>query len=105
MSNFVTHDALSITCTCTHGGGGHVPACAMFTATAEQYREVCAERDNLHAAIVAGAVLAAAGRSSKLSDFMLRFRGEDEARKPQTVEQQMAVFKLYTAACAKAGLK
>ncbi len=49
MSNFVTRDALSITCTCTHGGGGHLPACAMFTATAEQYREVCAERDKLRA--------------------------------------------------------
>ena len=49
MSNFVTRDALSITCTCTHGGGGHMPACAMFTATAEQYREVCAERDKLRA--------------------------------------------------------
>ena len=24
-----------------------MPACAMFTATAEQYREVCAERDKL----------------------------------------------------------
>ena len=35
----------SWTCTCTHGGGGHMPACDMFVPTREQYAEACRERD------------------------------------------------------------
>lgn len=39
----------SYTCTCTHGGGGHMPACDFFVPTKEQYTEAVAERDKLRA--------------------------------------------------------
>ena len=35
----------SFTCTCTHGGGGHMVACDFFVPTKEQYVAACKERD------------------------------------------------------------
>lgn len=39
------------TCTCTHGGGGHMPACDFFVPTREQYAAVCRDRNDFAAYI------------------------------------------------------
>ena len=44
---YTSHRRAGSTCTCTHGGGGHMPACALFVPTKEQYQEVVAEVDKL----------------------------------------------------------
>lgn len=36
---------ISITCTCTHGGGGHAERCALFVPSVEAYTEVRRQRD------------------------------------------------------------
>jgi hypothetical protein len=42
---------LSISCTCTHGGGGHAERCPFFMPTREAYDQVRSERDRMRASL------------------------------------------------------
>lgn len=80
MNTISTKDVTSFTCTCVHGGGGHMPACALFVPSKEQYTEACRERDVAREVVKAAVVfLDAYDEAGGLGAAAAEARALDEA--------------------------